>query len=80
MSNLQKTENLAGAGKKEGLRVSFDLRVKLEVPWIRKSPPMAGCWPIGSWMRPWFDRSALELLHDWRTGENNQRSMVALLR
>jgi hypothetical protein len=32
MSTLQKTENPAGAAKKEGMRVSFDRRVELEFP------------------------------------------------
>jgi hypothetical protein len=80
MSNLRKTENLASAGKKAGLRVSFDLRVKLEFhgSQVTSDGGLLAYRLLDQTLG--LINSALALLHDWRIGENKQHSMVALLR
>ena len=80
MSNHQKTENPTGAGKKPGLRVTFDPRLKLEFHGskitsdagllaYRELDAALGLTDLGE-----------NLLNDWRTGKNRQHSMVALMR
>jgi hypothetical protein len=80
MLKQQKTEEPAGAGKKEALRVVFDSRLKLEFHGskvtsdagllaYRELDAALGLTDLGD-----------ELLNDWRTGKNTQHSMVALMR
>jgi hypothetical protein len=80
MSNQQKTANPTGAGKKTGLRMAFDSRLKLEFHGskvtsdagllaYRELDAALGLTDLGD-----------ELLNDWRTGKNTQHSMVALMR
>jgi hypothetical protein len=80
MSNLRKTENLAGAGQKEGLRVAFDRRVKLEFhgSQVTSDAGLLAYRELDEALN--LTSPAAELLHDWRTGDNKQHSMVALLR
>jgi hypothetical protein len=80
MFNQQKTENLAGAAKKEGLRVSFDRRLKLEFHGSKVTSD-AGLLAY----RELDEALGLtdlseDLLNDWRTGNNMRHSMVALMR
>src|SRR5271163_4575212 len=80
MSKQQKTENPMGAGKKPGLRVAFDSRLKLEIHGskvtsdagllaYRELDEALGLTDLGE-----------DLLSDWRTGKNTQHSRVALMR
>src|SRR5277367_3636215 len=80
MSNQQKTANPTGAGKKPGLRMVFDSRLKLEFHGskvtsdagllaYRELDAALGLTDLGE-----------NLLNDWRTGKNTQHSMVALMR
>jgi hypothetical protein len=80
MLKQQKTEEPAGAGKKEALRVVFDSRLKLEFHGskvtsdagllaYRELDAALGLTDLGD-----------ELLNDWRTGKNTQHSVVALMR
>src|SRR5277367_4275110 len=80
MWKQQKTEKPAGVGKKEALRVVFDSRLKLEFHGskvtsdagllaYRELDEALGLTDLGD-----------EMLNDWRTGNNTQHSMVALLR
>jgi hypothetical protein len=80
MLQQQKIENPTGAGKKPGLRVAFDSRLKLEFHGskvtsdagllaYRELDEALGLTDLGD-----------ELLNDWRTGKNTQHSMVALMR
>lgn len=80
MSNQLKTENLAGAGRKEGLRVAFDRRVKLEFhgSQVTSDAGLLAYRELDEALD--LTAPAAELLHDWRTGDNKQHSMVALLR
>jgi hypothetical protein len=80
MSNPRKTENLEGAGKKEGLRVSFDRRVKLEFhgSQVTSDAGLLAYRELDEALD--LTAAAAELLNDWRTGDNTQHSMVALLR
>ena len=80
MSTPLKMENLAGASKKEGLRVAFDRRVKLEFhgSQVTSDAGLLAYRELDEALE--LTAQAAELLHDWRTGENTQHSMVALLR
>ena len=80
MSNQQKAANPTGAGKKPGLRMVFDSRLKLEFHGskitsdagllaYRELDAALGLTDLGD-----------ELLNDWRTGKNTQHSMVAQIR
>jgi len=80
MLKQQKTEEPAGAGKKEALRVVFDSRLKLEFHGskvtsdagllaYRELDAALGLTDLGD-----------ELLNDWRTGKYTQHSVVALMR
>ncbi|MGP8201936.1 MAG: transposase, partial [Limisphaerales bacterium] len=80
MSKQRKTENAMGAGKKLGLRVAFDSRLKLEFHGskvtsdagllaYRELDEALGLTDLGD-----------ELLNECRTGKNTQHSMVALMR
>ncbi len=80
MSNHQKTENPTGAGKKPGLRMVFDSRLKLEFHGskitsdagllaYRELDAALGLTDLGE-----------NLLSDGRTGKNTQHSMVAQIR
>ena len=80
MFKHQKTENLAGAGKNEGLRVAFNRRVKLEFhgSQVTSDAGLLAYRELDEALN--LTAPAAELLNDWRTGENTQHSMVALLR
>ena len=80
MSNQRKTEHLAGADKKEGLRIAFDRRVKLEFhgSQVTSDAGLLAYRELDEALN--LTHSAAEVLHDWRTGDNTQHSMVALLR
>ncbi len=80
MSNLRKTEHLASAGKKESLRVAFDRRGKLEFhdSQVTSDAALLAYWKLDEVLN--LTAPAAELLHDWRTDDNTQHSMVALLR
>ena len=80
MSNQQKTANPTGAGKKQGLRMAFDTRLKLEFHGskitsdagllaYRELDAALGLTDLGE-----------NLLSDGRTGKNTQHSMVAQMR
>jgi hypothetical protein len=80
MSNQQKTANPTGAGKKPGLRMVFDSRLKLEFHGskitsdagllaYRELDAALGLTDLGE-----------NLLSDGRTGKNTQHSMVAQMR
>ena len=80
MSNQQKTANPTGAGKKPGLRMAFDSRLKLEFHGskitsdagllaYRELDAALGLTDLGE-----------NLLSDGRTGKNTQHSMVAQMR
>ena len=80
MSNPRKAENLAGAVQKDGLRVTFDRRVKLEFHGSRVTSD-AGLLAYRELDEALeLTAPAAELLKDWRTGQNTQHSMTALLR
>src|SRR5271156_5229041 len=80
MSNQRKTENPTGAGKKPGLRMAFDSRLKLEFHGSkitsdagllahRELDAALGLTDLGE-----------NLLSDGRRGKNTQHSMVAQMR
>src|ERR1700685_4564609 len=80
MSNKQKTENPTGSGKKPGLRMVFDSRLRLGFSGskntsaavllaYRELDAALGLADLGE-----------NLLSDGRTGKNTQHSMVALMR
>jgi hypothetical protein len=80
MFKQQKTENLTGAAKNPALRVTFDSRLKLEFHGanVTSDAGLLAYRELDAALD--LTASAAELLHDWRTGENTQHSMVALLR
>ena len=80
MSNPRKMENLAGVSKKEGLRVAFDRRVKLEFhgSQVTSDAGLLAYRELDEALS--LTGSAGDLMNDWRTGQNTQHSMVALLR
>src|SRR5208282_6641342 len=80
MLKQQKVKDPTGAGKKQALRVTFDNRLKLEFHGskvtsdagllaYRELDAVLGLTDLGD-----------EMLNDWRTGNNTQHSMVALMR
>ncbi|MGA3180015.1 MAG: IS1380 family transposase [Verrucomicrobiota bacterium] len=73
-------ENLAGVSKKEGLRVAFDRRVKLEFhgSQVTSDAGLLAYRELDEALS--LTGSAGDLMNDWRTGQNTQHSMVALLR
>jgi hypothetical protein len=80
MFKHQKTENLTGAGKNPALRVTFDSRLKLEFHGanVTSDAGLLAYRELDAALD--LTASAAELLNDWRTGENTQHSMVALVR
>jgi hypothetical protein len=80
MFKHQKTENLAGAGKNPALRVTFDCNLKLEFHGanVTSDAGLLAYRELDEALG--LTAPAAELLHDWRTGDNTQHSMVALLR
>jgi hypothetical protein len=69
-----------GAGKKQALRVTFDSRLKLEFHGskVTSDAGLLAYRELDEALS--LTAPAAELLHDWRTGDNTQHSMVALLR
>jgi len=80
MSRQEKMTNLTGAGKKEALRVTFDRRVKLEFhgSQVTSDAGLLAYRELDEALE--LTASAEELLSDWRTGQNTQHSMTAMLR
>lgn len=80
MSKQEKMTNLTGAGKKEALRVTFDRRVKLEFhgSQVTSDAGLLAYRELDEALE--LTASAEELLSDWRTGQNTQHSMTAMLR
>ncbi|HZT21395.1 MAG TPA: IS1380 family transposase, partial [Verrucomicrobiae bacterium] len=72
MSNPRKTEHPAGAGKKAGLRMAFDRRLKLEFhgSQVTSDAGLLACRELDEALS--LTAPAAELLHDWRTGGNKQ--------
>ncbi len=80
MSKQEKMTNLTGACKKEALRVTFDRRVKLEFhgSQVTSDAGLLAYRELDEALE--LTASAEELLSDWRTGQNTQHSMTAMLR
>src|SRR5271163_4965463 len=80
MSNQQKTENPTGAGKKTGLRMAFDSRLKLEFHGskITSDAGLLAYRELDAALG--LTDLSEDRLKDWRTGNNMRHSMVALMR
>jgi hypothetical protein len=71
MSKQEKLANLAGAGKNEALRVTFDRRFKLEFhgSQVTSDAELLAYRELDEALR--LTSSEEDLLSDWRTGHNN---------
>ena len=80
MFEQEKLANLAGAGKKQALRVTFDSRLRLEFhgSQVTSDAGLLAYRELDEALG--LTAPAEELLSDWRTGQNTQRSMSAMLR
>jgi hypothetical protein len=80
MFKQKKTANLTGAGKNQAMRVAFDHRVKLAFhgSQVTSDAGLLAYRELDEALN--LTAPAAEWLKDWRTGDNTQHSMVALLR
>lgn len=80
MSKQEITMNLTGAAKREGLRVTFDRRVKLEFhgSQVTSDAGLLAYRELDEALN--LTASAEVFLNEWRTGQNTQHSMIAMLR
>jgi hypothetical protein len=80
MFKLRKTQNPMGGCSRPDLRVTFDRRVKLEFhgSQVTSDAGLLAYRELDEALE--LTASAEDLLNDWRTGQNTQHSMVALLR
>ena len=80
MFKQKKLANLAGAVRKQALRVTFDSRLRLEFHGSQATSD-AGLLAYQELVEALgLTAAAEELLSDWRTGQNTQHSMTAMLR